>query len=274
MGKLLDSITSEKKKVGLRIFLYAPPKFGKSRWAAEIKDNLFLNLEDGLNAIPGVMSTPRIKTYEEFINYVGELMTSDHNFKTITIDTVDWLEVLMSDYVVRTYNRVKGTTYSTVAEIPFGQGYPMLVKLTRKLINGELEFLRTEKGMNIVCLAHSDRKTIIPPMGESYDYYAPKLYSKKDKDDTTVAAWKEWVDVLGFGYTKIYTKNSGEGLNERTQAVRTGDKLLYLDDANPAYLAGSRYKLPGAIPFTYQAFCEAMANALNPNNNETTEKGE
>lgn len=271
MVNLLSTISKEKKKAGLRIFLYAPPKFGKSRFAAEIPNHVFLNLEDGLSAIPEANATPRIKTFEEFKDYLVAFMEEEHPYRTLVIDTVDWLEVLISEYIVRMQ---RNPAYKALTDIPFGKGYPLLVAETRKLINGELEYLRTEKGMNIVCLAHSDRKTITPPMGDAYDYYAPKLYAKKDKDDTTMAAWKEWVDIIGFGNTKIFTKNSGEGFNEKTQAVRSGDKFLYLTDKNPAFIAGSRYKMPDAIPFTYQAFREAMANALNPNNNETKEQGE
>lgn len=271
MSNLLSTISKEKKKAGLRIFLYAPPKFGKSRFAAEIPNHVFLNLEDGLSAIPEANATPRIKTFEEFKDYLVALMEEEHSYRTLVIDTVDWLEVLISEYIVRMQ---RNPAYKALTDIPFGKGYPLLVAETRKLINGELEWLRTEKGMNIVCLAHSDRKTITPPIGEAYDYYAPKLYAKKDKDDTTMAAWKEWVDIIGFGNTRIFTKSSGEGFNEKTQAVSSGDKFLYLTDKNPAFIAGSRYKMPDAIPFNYQAFCEAMANALTPNNNETTEKGE
>lgn len=270
MGNLLSNVTTQKKKVGLRIFIYAPPKFGKSRFAAQAPNHIFLNLEDGLSAIPDAMATPKINTYEEFKDYLCELMEQDHKFKTLIIDTVDWLEVLISDYIVRMQ---RNPAYKTIADLPFGRGYPLLVAETRKLLNNELEWLRVNKGMNIICLAHSDRKTITPPMGESYDYYAPKLYAKKDKDDTTMAAWKEWVDILGFGNMKIFTKNCGDGFNEKTQAVG-GDKFLYLTDKNPAFLAGSRYKMPDAIPFTYEAFCNAMGQAMAENNNNNTNKGE
>ena len=71
MGNLLSQVSTNKKKAGLRIFLYAPPKFGKSRFAAEIPNHIFLNLEDGLSAIPEAMATPRIKTYEEFKECFG-----------------------------------------------------------------------------------------------------------------------------------------------------------------------------------------------------------
>ena len=272
MGNLLSQVSTNKKKAGLRIFLYAPPKFGKSRFAAEIPNHIFLNLEDGLSAIPEAMATPRIKTYEEFKEWLCELMENEHPYRTLVIDTVDWLEVLISNYIVRMQ---RNPAYNALTDLPFGKGYPLLVAETRKLINGELEWLRTEKGMNIVCLAHSDRKTITPPIGDAYDYYAPKLYAKKDKDDTTMAAWKEWVDIIGFGNTKIFTKSNGEGFNEKTQAVSSGDKFLYLTDKNPAFIAGSRYKMPDAIPFTYQAFCEAMAQAMQPEQKtETNNKGE
>lgn len=268
MGKILDSVKQEKKNTGMRIFIYAPPKFGKSRFAAEIPNHIFLNLEDGLKAIPNAVATEKITSYEDFCEVIGELSDENHNYKTVIIDTIDWLEVLISKFILQ---KINNPAYQTIEEIPFGKGYPALVQETRKLINQGLEYLVKEKGMNIVCLAHSDRKTINPPMGDSYDYYAPKLYGKKDKNDTTLSAWTEWVDIIGFGYTKIYTKITGQGFSENKQAIG-GDKYLYLSDKNPAFLAGSRYKMPSEIPFTWNAFVQALEENNKPE--EKQEKGE
>lgn len=264
MGKILESTKAQKKHTGLRIFMYAPPKFGKSRWAANIPNHIFANIEDGLKAIPNAVATSKLETYDDFCELIGELSTENHEYQTLIIDTVDWLEVLISRDIVK---KMGNPAYKTIEDIPFGKGYPLLVSETRKLITQGLEYLVSEKGMNIICLAHSDRKTINPPVGDSYDYYAPKLYGKKDKNDTTLSAWTEWSDIIGFGYTKIYTKTAGSGFSENKQAVG-GEKYLYLSDKNPAFLAGSRYNMPNEIPFTWEAFCEALAQSNNENKGE------
>lgn len=79
------------------ILIYGPSKIGKSTFASQSPDAIFLATEPGLNALE-VYQQP-IRSWSEFLEACNELAKGNHPFKTVVIDTIDILYRLCADHV-------------------------------------------------------------------------------------------------------------------------------------------------------------------------------
>ena len=71
-----------------RILIHGVAGVGKTTFAAEANNPVFVQTEDGLGTIPAA-SFPLARTFEEVLESLASLYTEDHDFKTVVIDSVD-----------------------------------------------------------------------------------------------------------------------------------------------------------------------------------------
>ena len=250
----LEQVTQEQKPQGLRVMIYGEPKVGKSYFGAQIPNHVFLNLENGLEHLQGATKLPYTDNYMIVKQMLDELENGQHNFKTLVVDSADVLENLIKKWIVGLQNN---TNIRDIADIAYGRGYPLLLTETRKMIE-QFERLRTKRGMNIVFICHSEVKKMQPPVGNEYTYIAPSLYAKTTQGDSTLKIYSDYVDIIGYCTFKTIVQQTSTGFGSRGQAIGTGERILHLDAANPAYIAGSRYPMPAEIPFSWEAFVTAL----------------
>lgn len=250
----LEKVSKEQKPSGLRVMIYGEPKVGKSYFGAQIPNHVFLNLENGLEHLQGATKLPYTDDYMVVKQMLKELEEADHPFKTLVVDSADVLENLIKKWVVATQGN---PGWKDVADIPFGRGYPLLLTETRRLIE-QFEKLRIKKGMNLVFICHSEVKKMQPPVGNEYTYIAPSLYAKTTQGDSTLKIYSDYVDIIGYCTFKTIVQQTSTGFGSRGQAIGTGERILHLDAANPAYIAGSRYPMPAEIPFSWESFVTAL----------------
>jgi hypothetical protein len=217
-----------------RILIYGTHGVGKSTFGSLAPAPVFLQTEDGLDAID-TPHFPLAKTYSEVMGYLGELASQEHNYKTLVVDSVDWLERLMHDKLCQE------RSVKSISDISYGKGYEMVLDLWREYISA-INWLRENKAMTIVQIAHAEIKRFENPETEGYDRYQIKLHNKAG------ALIEEHSDIVMFANYFVATKKSGEGFKEKTKAVGTGDRFLYTME-RPAFKAKSRYALPEQIPF-------------------------
>lgn len=250
----LEQVSKEQKPAGVRVMIYGEPKVGKSYFGAQIPNHVFLNLENGLEHLQGATKLPYTDDYMVVKQMLKELEEADHPFKTLVVDSADVLENLIKKWVVATQGN---PAWKDVADIPFGRGYPLLLTETRRLIE-QFEKLRVKKGMNLVFICHSEVKKMQPPVGNEYTYIAPSLYAKTTQGDSTLKIYSDYVDIIGYCTFKTIVQQTSTGFGSRGQAIGTGERILHLDAANPAYIAGSRYPMPAEIPFSWESFVMAL----------------
>ena len=233
-------IVRGKKVQPRRVLLYGTHGIGKSSWAAQAPDVLFLNLEDGLNDIDAA-KTEHLGSLELVVRALTYLNQEQHDFKWLAIDTVDWLEALIHHEVARKAGK------ATIGDIAFGAGYKSAQADWDKLLT-LLDWLRTEKGIGIILLAHAAIKKFADPMGDSYDRYQPALH------ETAAATLQEWADEVLFATYRVHTRKQDEGFGkERIIAGGSGERLLRCTET-PAALAKNRLALPDTIEFSWQAY--------------------
>lgn len=243
---LTDIIAKESPKPP-RIFIYGVEGIGKSTFASQAPSPIFIQTEDGLGAIQ-VPRFPLAKKYKDVVDAITVLATESHDYQTVVVDSADWLEALIRADVDETGRR-------SPQAVAFGKGVLMAASMMKEILTG-LNYLRDSKNMTVIVTGHSQIKSFNSPEVESFDRYMPKL------QDRTSALIREWADIVGFANWQISTKHSGQGFNETTRGISSGDRYLYLQE-KPAYLAKNRYSMPDRIPFSWADFSTALSNLIN-----------
>ena len=213
---------------------------GKSTWAAQADSPIFMPTEDGLADVD-CTSLPLMKSLDDVKAAIRELYREEHGFKTLVVDSVDWLERLIWDVICLD----KGV--KDISEIGFGVGYSLALAEWAKMLEG-FSRLRDDKGMAIVLIAHAKIERFHDPTSDSYDRYSPKLHKGAS------ALCQEWCDEVLFANYRVFTKEKEEGFNKkRTIGIGSGERVLYTTD-RPAHIAKNRLGLPDEIPMTWDAY--------------------
>ena len=239
-----------------RLLIHGTEGIGKSTFAAQAPDPIFVSTEDGVGRID-VAKFPVAQSFTEVVDNLDSLLTEKHSYQTVVVDSVDWLEKLAVHKVLEGFK-----DKVSLAEIDYGKGYAMLVPLFETIID-RLNQLRRERKMNCVLVAHTKMEKVEDPSGTSYDQYAPRL------DKRINGMIKEWSDIIGFATHAIVKEEKKEGFDKRTIAKSIKDKdgndrILFLE-SNPAIVAKSRYTaLPAKMPLDGEAFFSALWNIIYP----------
>ncbi len=237
----LANITRGVQAAPVRVLLYGVEGVGKSTFGANAPNPIFIGAEDGTGCLD-VARYPQPESFSEAVEAVRDLTAADHDFKTLVLDTLDWLEPLVWAEVCR-----KGGK-ANIEDFGFGKGYIAAVDEWRILL-ASLEALRRAKQMHIVLLAHSWLKTFKNPMDEDYDRYEMKLHAK------AAGLLREWVDAVLFAnYETIAAKNEK---TKRVRGVSTGARLLHTTHS-AAWDAKNRYSLPERLPLSWPDFFAAV----------------
>ena len=242
-------ITRGKKIVPRRVLLYGTHGIGKSSWAAQAPDVLFLNLEDGLNDID-VNKTEHLIRLEQVMEALTYLATQKHDFKWVAIDSVDWLEALIHAEVAREAGK------ATIGDIGYGAGYKSAMAYWDKILT-MLDWLRTEaeRKLGVILLAHTAVKKYTDPMTDSYDRYQPALH------ETAAATLQEWCDEVLFASYRVHTRKQDEGFGkERVIAGGSGERLIRCTET-PGALAKNRLTMPETIDFSWVAYSQFFTQA-------------
>lgn len=250
----LSEITVTKNILPPRIVIYGPPKIGKTTFASMIPNNLNLDVEGGSGAVNMArIEKSKLGSFDDFMGVLGDLYNQNHNFTTLTIDTIDWLEALIFAQAAKEHGK------TSIADVGYGAGYVTAQNLWRQVLEG-LDALREEKGIMPIMIAHEQIKTYNNPLTESYDRYSLKLRSN-DKGSSSESIIKEWADAILFVNKETFVRKEKAGMKE-TKKAATSDRVFIHTQESPAYLAGNRYGLPAQIEFNWEALSAALTTAL------------
>lgn len=245
-----------------RILIYGPQGLGKSTFGSLADRPVFIQTEDGLDAL-NVPAYPLATSYEQVMGYIGELASIDHLYKTLVVDSVDWMEPLVWAQVAKEQGK------KSIEDIGYGKGYVMAVDLWREYMSA-LNYLRDAKGMTIIQTAHAQIKRFENPETESYDRYEIKLHKLAS------ALLLEHSDIVIFAnhYVGITKEKKGFDKDGRKRAIGSGERILYTNE-RPSAVAKNRYGLPEEIPFDKEGNYWSVIASHVPfytNANETKEK--
>jgi hypothetical protein len=245
----LSSITRGKRLRAPKIVIYGPPKVGKSTFAATSPNAIGVITEEGLDNID-VPAFPKAETFDDVMSALATLYTEAHEYQTVFVDSLDWLEPLILAKVCR------DNGVDNIEKIGFGKGYIFADDLWKRFFEG-LDALRNHKSMTVICIAHEQvTKVKNPSLADDYDAYSLKLNKR------ATALVNEWADIIGFAQHEVFTRqvDPTNKLNKDVKAISNGVRKLHLNP-HPAYVAGNRYGIPDT-PLSWAAFAQAMATAM------------
>ena len=244
MAISLSSLKSTTALSPPRILAYGVAGVGKTTFATGADKPVVVPTEDGLGKIQ-VPHFPLARSFDAVMEALAALYSEPHDYKTVVVDSVDWLEPLVWQ------RACKDNGWRSIEDPGYGKGFIAALDLWRQYLDG-LNALRDERGMTVIQLAHTDIKRFDSPEHEPYDRYVIKLHARAS------ALLQEHSDIVLFANYRISTVKSEVGFNKKvTRALGSGERVLYTAE-RPAFLAKNRYGLPDMLPLDWQAFAAAM----------------
>ena len=241
MANDIDIFSLEPSKIsrdlkGKFLLIYGQPKTGKSTFGSQLPRSLFLNFEQGTNALAGIRSVPILR-WGDFKKVLSQLRKPQARemYDSIVVDTASIAWQLCEKYVCQREG------VDSIRDIPWGQGWGMLRNEFSECWR-EITLL----GFGILFIAHSkDKPTEMRDEdGNEITAVAPDLPNQCYTIINSI------VDIIG--YLQVQMNNDG-----------TSERFLYTR-STPTVFAGSRYQyLAPKIKFGYNELVDAIGDAID-----------
>ncbi len=251
MTSVLESIQHGRQPKPPRVLLYGVEGIGKSTFGSEAPKPIFVQTEDGLDEID-CDRFPLSETFDDVVAALKSLREEKHDYESVVIDSLDWLERLVWDklcdqYAVPSIEKVDGG---------YARGYMHALSLWREVLD-HLNVLRAA-GMVIVLIAHSKVERFEDPESSPYDRYSPRLHKH------AAALVKEWCDAVLFATRKMRTQSEDAGFNRKRTLAHAigkdgGDRVMRAYGC-PTCVAKNRYGIAEELPLSWSAFMTALSN--------------
>jgi len=239
----LDSI---KKTTGLSrppmICVHGTSGVGKTTMASEAPAPVFIQTELGEGLLE-LNTFGLASKYEDVIEAIDALRSSNHDWSTLVIDSVDHLEPLIWKHVCAE------NKWASIEAPGYGRGYIEAALVWRELM-ASLDELRKEKNMVIILIAHSEIKRFEDPINGSIDRYQMKLHKHSS------AILVETADVVLFVKHKVTMRKEDKGFGVKVnKGIATNERIMCTTES-PHFVAKNRYDLPPELPLGWADFEE------------------
>lgn len=194
-----------------RVVIYAPEGLGKSTLAASLPNPLFLDFEQGTHHLDVARLEP--SNLKEVESVLDALIKDHQGFQTLVIDTVDWLEEMVTIAICEDAKK------HSLEDFGYGKGYVMLAERFNALMQ---KLNEVAKKMSVVCLAHSHvKKFELPDGAGAFDRYELKLTRN------VKPLLQEWCDALLFGNWKTKIRERDDGMATTFKGVGGKERILF-----------------------------------------------
>lgn len=221
-----------------KVVVYGPEGIGKSTFAANFPDPVFIDTE-GSTKDMDVARFEKASSWTMLLEQIRYVIKNPDICKTLVIDTIDWAEAMCISDVCARHNK-KG-----IEDFGYGNGYVYMKEEFGRFLNILEEVV--EKGIHVVLTAHAQlRKFEQPDEMGAYDRWELKL-GKKTQSQTSPLV-KEWADMVLFANYKTFSVAADDkGKKHKAQG---GKRVMYTSH-HPCWDAKNRYGLPEETEFSY-----------------------
>jgi hypothetical protein len=238
---LLSSISRGKRPRHIFALLYGVDGIGKSTMCSHAPRPVFIGAEKGTEQLD-VARFPQTDSIGELLAQIRALQTEKHEFDSVVLDSLDWVEPLIWKSVcqegkVETIEQYAGG---------YGKGYVRAMDLWRTLIK-ELSILNDK--MHVLLIGHAQIKSFQDPeLPTAYDRYQLKI------NDKAAALVREAADAVLFArFETELIRDNGSKAKVRGE----GNRIMYTE-SRPGWDAKNRFNLPFCMALDWKTFGEAI----------------
>ena len=238
---------------------------GKSFFALSAPKPFVINTDDGIDEIllhkPDIMVADAVpvgdiegnaKLFDGILTTLTALAKEKHDRKTIIIDSLDRLETLAQAKVCVEH------AIKAPEDLGYGKAYVYARGKIQRVLAG-LNYLREHKGMEPICVCHTQIRTINKPTLEPYDVFTLKLHKAASAD---IMEWSDAVIFLTFKMI-IQKKDTGFGRKD-SRAINTGERII-LTSGSQGVDCKNRFGLPSEIPAEYDEYHKLINESRRQN---------
>lgn len=249
------NITKGKINKAVKCVIYGPEGIGKSTFAAQFPNPVFIDTEGSTNHMD-VSRFDKPSSWTMLNQQIQYVKNNPDICDTLIIDTIDWAESLCIEHVCATHHK------SGIEEFGYGTGYVYAREEFGRFLNSLEDVI--EAGINVVLTAHAQMRKFEQPdeMG-AYDRWELKLGKKTSSQ--TAPLVKEWADILLFANYKVFSVAvDDKGKKHKAQG---GKRIMYAAH-HPCWDAKNRFDLPEEMDLDYSliAHCIPAKNSVVKNN--------
>ncbi len=220
-------------KKAQKVILYGPEGIGKSTFASQFPNPVFIDTEGSTNLLD-VARMPAPTSWTILLDQVKWVRDHPKEFRTLVLDTADWAEMLCISAICDKFQK------TGIEDFGYGKGYVFLGEEFGKMLNLLQEVV--DRGVNVVVTAHAKMRKFDQPdeMG-AYDRWEMKL------NRTTAPLLKEWGDMVLFANYKTSTIKTKDGKVK----ADGGQRVIYTAH-HPCWDGKNRHGLPNCLPLDYK----------------------
>lgn len=246
---LLSQVYVGKHAAPRRCMVHGVQGVGKSTFGATARRPIFIQTEDGLGEIE-CAKFPLSRSFNDVMQALTELRGQTHEFETVVIDSLDWLERLIWQEVCTAEN------VSNIEKIGFQKGYTYALNYWRKFLDA-LDALRTERpsggGMAVILIAHTKIEKFQTPEDSAFDRFTPRLHK------LAASVVMEWCDEVFFAtYSTTTDPRKVKNVESPERVMRTCE--------GPTHVAKNRLNMPYELPLEWAAY-DYFADQAHPQKN-------
>ena len=228
-------ITKGKIPSAVRLSCYGPEGIGKSTFASQFPDPLFIDTEGGTKQLD-VSRFPTPETWHDLLEEIDAVIEEPDVCRTLVIDTIDRAEIMLTNALLDEGHVDSIEKYGG----GYGKGYTALQERFLKDFLNRLDRV-IAKGVNVVLVAHAQMRKFESPDDQPYDRWELKV-SKK-----VAPIVKEWSDILLFmNYSVTVVEENG-----KPKAKGRSRRMMHANH-HPTYDAKNRYGLPDDMPLDFK----------------------
>lgn len=188
----------------------------------------------------------RITSLDDFEDFIDALFVQDTDYKSLVIDSLDSLEILISEKIAKNH---------TAQELSFGKSTAIWAKYIKDIV-AKLEWLSAQKGMSILFTAHWKVKAANNPMTDQYDRYDLRI------SEVMRTGFCNWVQFIVLALKEVVFEEKKDMGFGKKKARNIERRVLYTR-GDPTYYGKNVFNLPEKMPMDWEQFITNVKKFYN-----------